>query len=103
MSHPPQHSIWPAQEPQIDRSTSVELSLGQAYEAACRIAAEHGTNFDYEAFEHHIERLTATLLEALRSRGAKGAVWMGNDEFAFIFPEGEEGDQQAEGFRLAFR
>jgi hypothetical protein len=99
---PPRHPTSSFDQTEIDRSTSVELTLGQAYEAACHVAEEDQTGFDYGEFEErHIEPITAALFEALRSRGAKGAVWMG-DKFAFIFPEGDEGDRQAVAFKLAF-
>jgi hypothetical protein len=102
MGDPFQHPQRSFREPQIDRSTSVELSLSKAYDAAVRVAEEDGTSFDYGEFEErYIYPLTEALLEALRSRGPKGAVWLG-EEFAFVFPEGDEGDRQAEAFKLAF-
>jgi len=99
---PRQPHLMPNERFQVDRSQAVELTLGQAYEAARRVAEEDDTAFDYGDFEERfIEPMTAALFEALRSRGAKGAVWMG-DEFAFIFPEGDESDRRAVAFKLAF-
>lgn len=94
--------LLPRSEVKVDRSASVDLTLGQAYEAARRVAEEDQTGFDYGDFEERfINPMTAALHEALRSRGAKGAAWMG-DKFAFIFPEGDEGDRQAVEFKLTF-
>lgn len=89
-------------EPETDKCASVELTLGQAYEAAIRVAEEDQTGFDHFDFEERfIEPMTATLLKGLGHRGAKGAVWVG-DKFSFVFPEGEEGDRNAVAFKLAF-
>ncbi len=99
------HSHWPDREPtvaEIDRSTSVELTLGQAYEAARKVAEEDQTNFDYGEFEERfIYPMTEVLLNALRPRGTTGAIWM-HEEFAFIFPEGEAGDQAGVAFKAEF-
>ncbi|TCJ38867.1 hypothetical protein [Parafrankia sp. BMG5.11] len=97
-----EHEDWPHRARVVDRSTSVELTLGQSYEAACSVAEQDSTEFDYGEFEEKfIEPLTAALFEALKGRGIKGAVWMG-EEFAFIFPEGDEGDRHAAEFKKSF-
>ena len=89
-------------EPDTGKGASVELTLGQAYEAAMRVAEEDQTDFDYGDFEERfIEPMKAALLATLGHRGVKGAVWMG-DKFAFVFPEGDEGDQNAVLFKLTF-
>jgi predicted DNA-binding transcriptional regulator AlpA len=99
---PRQPHLTPDERFEVDRSQAVELTLGQAYDAASRVAEEDDTGFDYGDFEErYIYPMTEALLQALSSRGAKGAVWMG-DKFAFVFPEGDEGDRQAVAFKLAF-
>lgn len=87
---------------ETDRSHSVELTLGQAFEAAKRVAEDDQTGFNDVTFEEEfIIPMTKALLAALRSRGASGAVWM-EDKFTFIFPAGDEGDSNAVAFKLAF-
>ena len=97
-----QPRLRPRREGNDKGGVAIDLTLGQAIEAAVRVAKEDNTSFDAGEFEaKHIAPMVAALQKSLRSRGASKASWTGN-RIAFAFPQGEHGDAQAVMFKLTF-